>query len=51
MLTSKSIYLTSISFWGSHLTGHGGSDGLHAYVPSLDYAVEDLVSLSFPPSL
>lgn len=24
-------------------TGHGGSDGLHAYVPSLDYAVTDLV--------
>jgi len=24
--------------------GHGGSDGLHAYVPSLDYAVSDLKS-------
>ena len=27
------------------MTGHGGSDGLHGYVPSLDYVVEDTVSL------
>uniref|UniRef100_R7WDR3 Serine aminopeptidase S33 domain-containing protein n=1 Tax=Aegilops tauschii TaxID=37682 RepID=R7WDR3_AEGTA len=24
------------------LTGHGGSDGLHGYVPSLDYVIEDM---------
>lgn len=24
-------------------SGHGGSDGLHGYVPSLDYVVEDTV--------
>lgn len=28
------------------MTGHGGSDGLHGYVPSLDYVVEDIVSLN-----
>jgi hypothetical protein len=28
-----------------HMTGHGGSDGLHGYVPSLDYVIEDIVSL------
>ncbi|CAN1159249.1 Caffeoylshikimate esterase [Linum perenne] len=28
----------------SLLRRHGGSDGLHAYVPSLDYAVSDLKS-------
>jgi len=22
--------------------GHGGSDGLHGYVPSLDYVIEDI---------
>lgn len=27
------------------ITGHGGSDGLHGYVPSLDYVIEDMVSL------
>jgi acylglycerol lipase len=26
------------------MTGHGGSDGLHGYVPSLDYVIEDIVS-------
>lgn len=26
----------------SFIIGHGGSDGLHAYVPALDYAVSDL---------
>lgn len=29
----------------SFIIGHGGSDGLHAYVPALDYAVSDLVCL------
>jgi predicted alpha/beta hydrolase len=24
------------------MSGHGGSDGLHGYVPSLDYVVEDI---------
>jgi len=27
-------------------TGHGGSDGLHGYVPSLDQVVADTVSIS-----
>lgn len=27
--------------------GHGGSDGLHAYVPSLDDAVNDMVQLFY----
>lgn len=26
-------------------TGHGGSDGLHGYVPSLDHVVADTVSI------
>lgn len=34
------------TFFGFNPTGHGGSDGLHAYVPSLDYAVTDLVCRS-----
>lgn len=25
------------------VTGHGGSDGLHGYVPSLDHVVADTV--------
>jgi len=29
------------------MSGHGGSDGLHGYVPSLDYVIEDIVSLYF----
>jgi hypothetical protein len=29
------------------MTGHGGSDGLHGYVPSLDYVIEDIVSVVF----
>lgn len=28
-------------------SGHGGSDGLHGYVPSLDYAVSDLVLIIY----
>ena len=28
------------------MSGHGGSDGLHGDVPSLDYVVEDTVSLN-----
>lgn len=27
------------------VTGHGGSDGLHGYVPSLDHVVADTVSI------
>jgi acylglycerol lipase len=34
--------LTLVSYG---MTGHGGSDGLHGYVPSLDYVIEDIVSL------
>jgi len=26
-------------------TGHGGSDGLHGYVPSLDSVAADIVSV------
>jgi hypothetical protein len=29
--------------------GHGGSDGLHGYVHSLDYAVDDLVCFDLYP--
>lgn len=33
-------------------TGHGGSDGLHGYVPSLDHVVADTVSpVSVPYNL
>lgn len=28
------------------MVGHGGSDGLHGYVPALDYVVADTVSLA-----
>lgn len=28
------------------MAGHGGSDGLHGYVPSLDYVIEDIVSIN-----
>lgn len=28
----------------SSMVGHGGSDGLHGYVPSLDHVVADTVS-------
>ena len=39
-------------FWinltvANYFAGHGGSDGLHGYVPSLDYVVEDTVSASY----
>lgn len=33
---SNEIYFIAI--------GHGGSDGLHGYVPSLDHVVADTVS-------
>lgn len=28
-----------------YVTGHGGSDGLHGYVPSLDHVVADTVCI------
>ncbi|KAH7373130.1 hypothetical protein KP509_17G038600 [Ceratopteris richardii] len=31
--------------YGMDWIGHGGSDGLHGYVPSLDYVVSDTVAL------
>jgi hypothetical protein len=34
-----------------HGIGHGGSDGLHGYVPSLDHVVADTVSSVIPFSL
>lgn len=34
------IMLMNCSFF----IGHGGSDGLHGYVPSLDHVVADTVS-------
>lgn len=36
---NRSPYVSSIT-----VLGHGGSDGLHGYVPSLDYVVSDTVS-------
>lgn len=53
IFTSSSLTISVIDYdytlivWSSSLfeliAGHGGSDGLHAYVHSLDYAVNDMV--------
>ncbi|KAJ6874828.1 hypothetical protein NC652_034515 [Populus alba x Populus x berolinensis] len=36
--------LMGFKVYGMDWIGHGGSDGLHGYVHSLDYAVDDLKS-------
>ncbi|KAL1214309.1 Caffeoylshikimate esterase [Cardamine amara subsp. amara] len=41
---SKQLNVNGFKVYGLDWIGHGGSDGLHAYVPSLDYAVADLNS-------
>lgn len=40
-------FLTHLKLYVIIATGHGGSDGLHGYVPSLDHVVADTVSI-FP---
>jgi acylglycerol lipase len=40
---AKQLNVNGFKVYGIDWIGHGGSDGLHAYVPSLDYAVADLV--------
>jgi hypothetical protein len=37
------LKLDIVLLMSAHLLGHGGSDGLHGYVHSLDHAVSDLV--------
>ncbi|KAL1192182.1 Caffeoylshikimate esterase [Cardamine amara subsp. amara] len=39
---AKQLNANGFKVYGIDWIGHGGSDGLHAYVPSLDYAVADL---------
>lgn len=39
---AKQLNSNGFKVYGIDWIGHGGSDGLHAYVPSLDYAVDDL---------
>ncbi|XP_051113572.1 uncharacterized protein LOC127239450 [Andrographis paniculata] len=39
---AKKLNANGFKVYGMDWIGHGGSDGLHAYVPSLDYAVDDL---------
>uniref|UniRef100_A0A1J3IHF3 Monoglyceride lipase n=1 Tax=Noccaea caerulescens TaxID=107243 RepID=A0A1J3IHF3_NOCCA len=39
---AKQLNVNGFKVYGIDWIGHGGSDGLHAYVPSLDYAVTDL---------
>ncbi|GFP96518.1 monoglyceride lipase [Phtheirospermum japonicum] len=39
---AKKLNANGFKVYGMDWIGHGGSDGLHAYVPSLDYAVNDL---------
>ncbi|KAJ9678101.1 hypothetical protein PVL29_022864 [Vitis rotundifolia] len=39
---AKQLNANGYKVFGLDWIGHGGSDGLHAYVPSLDYAVTDL---------
>ncbi|XP_065849244.1 uncharacterized protein [Euphorbia lathyris] len=41
---AKQLNSHGFKVYGMDWIGHGGSDGLHAYVPSLDYAVSDLKS-------
>ncbi|CAN1159246.1 Monoglyceride lipase [Linum perenne] len=41
---AKQLNRNGYKVYGMDWIGHGGSDGLHAYVPSLDYAVSDLKS-------
>ncbi|XP_010540033.1 PREDICTED: monoglyceride lipase [Tarenaya hassleriana] len=41
---AKQLNGNGFKVYGIDWIGHGGSDGLHAYVPSLDYAVDDLKS-------
>ncbi|VVA91761.1 unnamed protein product [Arabis nemorensis] len=41
---AKQLNVIGFKVYGVDWIGHGGSDGLHAYVPSLDYAVADLNS-------
>ncbi|CAN6478916.1 unnamed protein product [Victoria cruziana] len=39
---AKRLNSNGYKVYGMDWTGHGGSDGLHGYVPSLDIAVDDL---------
>ncbi|KAH6803291.1 alpha/beta-Hydrolases superfamily protein [Perilla frutescens var. frutescens] len=39
---AKKLNANGLKVYGMDWIGHGGSDGLHAYVPSLDYAVNDM---------
>ncbi|XP_010459449.1 PREDICTED: monoglyceride lipase-like [Camelina sativa] len=41
---AKQLNAIGFKVYGIDWIGHGGSDGLHAYVPSLDFAVADLKS-------
>ncbi|XP_016451116.1 uncharacterized protein LOC107775843 isoform X1 [Nicotiana tabacum] len=39
---AKKLNANGYKVYGIDWIGHGGSDGLHAFVPSLDYAVNDM---------
>ncbi|GER53765.1 alpha/beta-Hydrolases superfamily protein [Striga asiatica] len=39
---AKKLNANGFKVYGMDWIGHGGSDGLHAYVPSLDFAVTDM---------
>ncbi|ERN11027.1 hypothetical protein AMTR_s00024p00066670 [Amborella trichopoda] len=39
---AKELNANGYKVYGMDWIGHGGSDGLHGYVPSLDYAVTDM---------
>lgn len=41
---AKQLNANGFKVCGMDWIGHGGSDGLHAYVPSLDFAVADMKS-------
>ncbi|KAG6752828.1 hypothetical protein POTOM_042867 [Populus tomentosa] len=41
---AKELNANGFKVYGMDWIGHGGSDGLHGYVHSLDYAVDDLKS-------